>query len=134
MRLLAVDFGEKRIGLAASDEAGAVVVPVGTVSRRSDAQAAAEVAAAARERGVKRIVVGYPRRAGGVASLLARRARTLLEMVSDLNLALDVNTAGLRKGSGLFPDLHLLERACQLRIPIAVGSYAHKLEDIGRNN
>ncbi len=64
---------------------------------------------------------------------LARRARTLLEMVSDLNLALDVNTAGLRKGSGLFPDPHLLERACQLRIPIAVGSDAHKIEDIGRD-
>jgi histidinol-phosphatase (PHP family) len=64
---------------------------------------------------------------------LARRARTLLEMVSDLNLALDVNTAGLRKGSGLFPDQHLLERAAALRIPIAVGSDAHKLEEIGRD-
>jgi histidinol-phosphatase (PHP family) len=64
---------------------------------------------------------------------LARRARTLLEMVSDLNLALDVNTAGLRKGSGLFPDPHLLERACQLRIPIAIGSDAHQPEDIGRD-
>ena len=64
---------------------------------------------------------------------LARRARTLLEMVSDLNLALDVNTAGLRKGSGLFPDPRLLERAFQLRIPIAVGSDAHKLEDIGKD-
>ena len=65
---------------------------------------------------------------------LARRARTLLEMVSDLNLALDVNTAGLRKGSGLFPDPHLLERACQLRIPIAIGSDAHQPEDIGRDH
>ena len=64
---------------------------------------------------------------------LARRARTLLEMVSDLNLALDVNTAGLRKGSGLFPDPHLLERACQLRIPIAIGSDAHQPEDLGRD-
>ncbi|OHD27589.1 MAG: hypothetical protein A2064_13500 [Spirochaetes bacterium GWB1_66_5] len=64
---------------------------------------------------------------------LARRARTLLEMVSDLNLALDVNTAGLRKGSGLFPDPHLLERAAQLRIPIAIGSDAHQPEDIGRD-
>jgi histidinol-phosphatase (PHP family) len=64
---------------------------------------------------------------------LARRARTLLEMVSDLNLALDVNTAGLRKGSGLFPDPHLLERASQLRIPIAIGSDAHQPEDIGRD-
>ena len=65
---------------------------------------------------------------------LARRARTLLEMVSDLNLALDLNAAGLRKGSGLFPDSGLLERACQLRIPIAIGSDAHKLEDIGQHS
>jgi HisJ family histidinol phosphate phosphatase len=71
---------------------------------------------------------------GSSAHFLARRARTLLEMVSDLNLALDVNTAGLRKGAGLFPSAALLERAAQLRIPIAVGSDAHKLEDIGRDN
>ena len=58
MRVLAVDFGEKRIGLAVSDETGRVVVPVGVVGRTSDAQAAAAVAAAAKEREVARIVVG----------------------------------------------------------------------------
>ena len=52
MRVLAVDFGEKRIGLAVSDEAGRVVVPVGAIARTSDAQAAAAVADAAREREV----------------------------------------------------------------------------------
>jgi histidinol-phosphatase (PHP family) len=79
--------------------------------------------------------VPEPLRSLGTSShFLARRARTLLEMVSDLNLALDVNTAGLRKGSGLFPDAAFLERACQLRIPIAIGSDAHKLEDIGKDH
>ena len=33
VRVLAVDFGEKRIGLAVSDETGRVVVPVGAVAR-----------------------------------------------------------------------------------------------------
>jgi HisJ family histidinol phosphate phosphatase len=64
------------------------------------------------------------------AHLLARRARTLLEMVSDLNLALDLNVSGLRKGCGLYPDPQFLERAFQLNIPIAVGSDSHKLEDL----
>lgn len=76
MRVLAVDFGERRIGLAVSDPSGEVVLPVGVVARRSDAQAASEVAAAAREREVGRIVVGLPVRAdGGGESPFAARAR-----------------------------------------------------------
>ena len=54
MRILSVDFGEKRIGLAVSDERGEIVVPVGVVFRKSDAQAASEVTAAARVRNFAR--------------------------------------------------------------------------------
>jgi putative Holliday junction resolvase len=76
VRVLAVDFGERRIGLAVSDPSGEIVLPVGAVARRSDAQAAAEVAAAAREREVERIVVGLPVRADGEGeSPFAARAR-----------------------------------------------------------
>ena len=60
VRILAIDFGEKRIGLAVSDERGEIVVPVGVVSRRSDAQAASEITAAAREREVGLLIVGLP--------------------------------------------------------------------------
>lgn len=82
MRLLAVDFGEKRIGLAVSSESG-VVVPVGAVGRKSDAGAAQAVAAAARERGVTRIVVGHPVRATGAETLLARRARNFARRLAE---------------------------------------------------
>jgi putative Holliday junction resolvase len=75
VRVLAVVFGEKRIGLAVSDETGRVVVPVGAVARSSDAQAAAAVANAAKEREVTRVVVGLPRNLDGREGLLARRAR-----------------------------------------------------------
>jgi histidinol-phosphatase (PHP family) len=61
---------------------------------------------------------------------LARRARTLLEMVSDLNLALDLNLSGLRKGCGLYPDLEYLKRAYTLHIPIAIGADTHEIEDL----
>jgi putative Holliday junction resolvase len=92
MRFLAVDFGEKRIGMAVSDEAGEVVVPVGAVARKSDAQAVAEVAAAARERGVSGVIVGHPHRAAGVETLLARRARNFARRLAE--------------ASGLPVDLH----------------------------
>jgi putative Holliday junction resolvase len=92
VRLLAVDFGETRIGLAVSDETGGLVVPVGAVGRRSDAGAAEAVAAAARERGVARIVVGHPVRGGGAETLLARRARNFARRLAGV--------------SGLPVDLH----------------------------
>jgi putative Holliday junction resolvase len=82
MRLLAVDFGEKRIGLAVSSESG-VVVPVGAVGRKSDAGAALAVAAAARERDVTRIIVGHPVRATGAETLLARRARNFARRLAE---------------------------------------------------
>jgi putative Holliday junction resolvase len=92
VRVLAVDFGEKRIGLAVSDETGRVVVPVGAVARASDAQAAAAVTDAATEREVTRVVVGLPRNLDGREGLLARRARNFARR--------------LAVASGLPVDLH----------------------------
>ena len=84
MRILAVDFGEKRIGLAVSDESGEIVVPVGVVSRRSDAQAASEVTAAAREREVELIVVGLPvSPEDGRDSAFATRARNFARRLAE---------------------------------------------------
>jgi len=64
---------------------------------------------------------------------LARRMRTLLEMVSDLNLALDLNTSGLRKGCGPYPDPAFLRRAYQLAIPVAIGTDSHHPEELGED-
>lgn len=92
VRVLAVDFGEKWIGLAVSDETGRVVVPVGAVARTSDARAAAEVARAAKERGAARVVVGLPRNLDGREGPVARRARNFARRVAE--------------ASGLPVDLH----------------------------
>jgi putative Holliday junction resolvase len=84
MRILAVDFGEKRIGLAVSDETGEIVVPVGVVSRRNDSQAASEVAAAAREREVGLFVVGLPvSPEDGRDSAFATRARNFARRLAE---------------------------------------------------
>jgi putative Holliday junction resolvase len=92
VRVLAVDFGEKRIGLAVSDETGRVVVPVGAVGRTSDAQAALDVARAAKEREVSRVVVGLPRNLDGSEGAIARRARNFARRLAE--------------ASGLPVDLH----------------------------
>jgi len=76
MRVLAVDFGERRIGLAVSGPSAEVVVPVGVVHRKSDAQAVEAVAVAAREREAALLVVGLPvRPEGGGESPVSARAR-----------------------------------------------------------
>ena len=62
MRILAVDHGQKRIGLAISDETGSVATPVGY------ATSVAEVVRTATERGAGKIVVGLPRRLDGTNS------------------------------------------------------------------
>ena len=79
-----VDFGEKRIGLAVSDQSGEIVVPVGVVSRRSDAQAASEVTAAAREREVELLVLGLPvRPEDGSDSPFAARVRNFARRLEE---------------------------------------------------
>ncbi len=64
---------------------------------------------------------------------LARRMRVLLEMVSEYNLALDINLAGIRKKCGIYPDASILSRAKELNIPIAIGTDAHSLNDLGKD-
>jgi putative Holliday junction resolvase len=73
-RLLAVDFGEKRIGLAISE--GELALPLLTVRRTSDEEAVATIAGIARDEGVTGLVVGEPRRLDGTAGDAARRARS----------------------------------------------------------
>jgi putative Holliday junction resolvase len=75
VRWLAVDFGERRVGVAISDPEGALALPLATLSRRSDEQVVGELARIANEEEVGRIVVGEPLRADGTAGDAARRVR-----------------------------------------------------------
>src|SRR5947209_15640785 len=60
MRALGIDFGEKRIGLAISDPAGRVAVPLATLERRNDRSAVRQIAEIARREGIERLVLGEP--------------------------------------------------------------------------
>ncbi len=69
----------------------------------------------------------------GADSGTARRLFTLLEMIAERNLALDVNLSGLRKGVGIYPHPEILRRARALGIPVALGTDTHSLEELGRD-
>ncbi len=74
-RVLAVDYGARRIGLALSDPTGTATEPLANVQRRGDDQAARDVAAVARARGASAIVVGLPLRMDGTEGPQAEAAR-----------------------------------------------------------
>jgi len=76
MRMLAVDFGEKRIGLATCDATGQVVAARRTLTRGSDEKAVREIAQFCREEEVEAVVVGIPRSPEGVESRFAGRIRS----------------------------------------------------------
>lgn len=78
-RVLAIDLGAKRIGLAISDETRTIAFPAGvleSLGRRADVAA---LCALAGERGVGAIVVGLPIHMSGRRGPEAKRAQTFAE-------------------------------------------------------
>ncbi len=74
MRLLAIDFGEKRVGLAISDETGGAR-PLATLDRSTDKIVAAQIAQKAKELEVTELILGEPRNASGGAAEWTERVR-----------------------------------------------------------
>lgn len=75
MRVLGIDLGARRIGLAISDEEGRIAFPAGTLERRGERATFAALCALVRERGVARAVVGLPLHMSGRAGPEAEAAR-----------------------------------------------------------
>lgn len=74
MRVMAVDHGEKRIGLAISDPTGTIANPLTVIKHISRALDAAQVAAIALENNAGLIVVGRSFDEDGSPNLAGRRA------------------------------------------------------------
>jgi putative Holliday junction resolvase len=82
LRSLGIDFGERRIGVAVSDEAGRIATPLTTLERSSDRQALRSLARLARDEGVERLVVGEPRALDGTPGEAAERTRRFAEKLA----------------------------------------------------
>jgi putative Holliday junction resolvase len=82
MRILAIDLGERRTGVAVSDPTGLLATPltvIESVGPRRDVERILELA---REQGAERIVVGVPISLDGSAGAQAQQARTFAERLA----------------------------------------------------
>lgn len=84
MKILAVDLGTVRTGLAISDPTELIASPVGTITQRNTDMLLTQVADVARERGAEHIVVGHPRNMDGSRGESARRAEAFAEALRGL--------------------------------------------------
>ena len=91
MKILAVDYGDARTGLAACDPGEMLASPVGTVEHWGPQKVAEEAAKAAKEVRAERIVVGHPLNMDGTAgprAQLCREFAALLREASGLPVVL----------------------------------------------
>lgn len=87
MKVLALDFGSARTGVAVSDPTGSVARPVGVVEDAASEQGIARVLALARDEGVELIVVGLPITLRGERGAQAQETERFVE---SLRAATDV--------------------------------------------
>lgn len=73
MKIMAVDYGAARTGLAVCDRTEFLASPVGVIHERDFAKTILAVANAAEEYGVGEVVVGYPLNMDGSAGEKAQR-------------------------------------------------------------
>jgi putative Holliday junction resolvase len=89
MRVLGVDYGERRIGLALSDPTGLLASPWKTLANDSNLGAAAQrielevEALLAESDGLDAIVIGLPRRLGGEPTDQTPRVQKLAQLLAD---------------------------------------------------
>ena len=113
MRVLGLDIGERRIGVALSDPEGIIAIALTVIERESEDAALKQLIALARENEVERIVIGLPRSLDGslgkqaqavqmFAKSLARRTElpvvTWDERLSTVAAERMLAEAGVRRG------------------------------------
>jgi putative Holliday junction resolvase len=110
VKVLALDFGAARTGVAISDATGTIATPVGVVERAATDSGLARVSELVRAEGAERVVVGLPLTMRGVHGEQARETELFVEALRDV---LDVpvesfderfTTDLARRGGGASPE------------------------------
>ena len=79
--ILAIDYGQKRLGLALSDEDGVTSRPFATWTRTNRRRDLARLRELVRKQGICRIVVGLPLRMDGMPSEMSDEAKAFAARV-----------------------------------------------------
>lgn len=78
-RILAVDHGDARTGLAATDWTGTIAVPLPRIDALDEQELVAAIAAIVRERDTEVVVVGMPLARDGGTTARARRTAAFVQ-------------------------------------------------------
>ncbi len=117
MKVVALDYGRARTGVAVSDPTGTIARPLGVVERASSGTGLAELARLIGEEGADRVVVGLPLTLRGERGEQARETETFVEALR-VAIAVPVETfderfttvlAGGAAGDDARAAAHLLE-------------------------
>ena len=89
-RILALDLGERRLGLAISDALGVTAQPVGKLQSLGRARDVRQVRDVVEQRGVVKVVVGDPRHMSGEIGARAEHARRFAASLETMLPGVDV--------------------------------------------
>jgi putative Holliday junction resolvase len=86
-RVLGVDLGERRVGLALSDAGRTFASPFATIPFESERKTSERLAALCREHGADHVVVGLPVRDDGTEGENCARARRIVDRLVALGVS-----------------------------------------------
>jgi putative Holliday junction resolvase len=90
-RVLAIDYGRKRIGLALSDELRMTAQPLAILVRKNRQSDIRRLRQTCRDRGVAQIVVGHPLHLSGAGSVMAEQtARFAARLQKELGIPVEL--------------------------------------------
>jgi putative Holliday junction resolvase len=89
-RVLALDVGEKRVGVAICDETQTLARPLLTLARASKKEDFSRLAAVCAEHAIEKVIIGLPKTLRGEEGPQARRVRRYAgELCAALNLPIE---------------------------------------------
>ena len=82
-RVLAIDYGTVRVGIAISDPMRIIATPFRTIQLESNAQVIREIQEIIKEQGVKKIVIGLPLNLSGEDTIQTGKTRDFCALLKE---------------------------------------------------
>ena len=83
MRIIGIDLGDARTGLAISDESEFLASPIGTLNERNTQRILQRVIEQVNLYGAKKIVLGYPKNMNGTIGQRAEKTKLFADMLKE---------------------------------------------------
>ena len=83
MRIMAVDYGDTRSGVAISDPSGSLVGSAVTITEKNQSRLLEKLCAIAEENEIERLVIGYPKNMDGTLGRRASQSEVLAKALEE---------------------------------------------------